>query len=60
MVSHDGDGIIKPNDLTHALHGLGRPQRQMLPDMASSISASVGCGLPAMSAAADMIWPDWQ
>src|SRR6202030_138140 len=32
----------------------------MLPDMASSMSASVGCGLLASSADADMIWPDWQ
>src|SRR6202166_2085224 len=32
----------------------------MLPDMASSMSASVGCGLLASSAEADMIWPDWQ
>src|SRR6478609_4478769 len=32
----------------------------MLPDIASSISDSVGCGLPASSADADMIWPDWQ
>jgi hypothetical protein len=36
------------------------PQRQMLPDMASSMSASVGCRLLASSAEADMIWPDWQ
>src|SRR5262249_45935372 len=32
----------------------------MLPDIASSISESVGCGLRASSAEADMIWPDWQ
>src|SRR5882762_6210730 len=32
----------------------------MLPDIASSMSESVGCGLLARSAAADMIWPDWQ
>jgi hypothetical protein len=32
----------------------------MLPDMAASISASVGLGLAASSAAADMICPDWQ
>src|SRR6266404_1462685 len=32
----------------------------MLPDIASSMSASVGCGLLARSAEADMIWPDWQ
>src|SRR6476661_799797 len=32
----------------------------MLPDIALSISASVGCGLLASSADADMIWPDWQ
>src|SRR5207245_9477448 len=36
------------------------PQRQMLPAMAPSMSASVGCGLRASSAAADMIWPDRQ
>src|SRR5215472_3454471 len=36
------------------------PQRQMLPDIASSSSESVGCGLLASSAEADMIWPDWQ
>src|SRR5262249_52336518 len=36
------------------------PQRQMLPDIASSISESVGRGLLASSAEADMIWPDWQ
>jgi hypothetical protein len=29
-------------------------------DIASSISASVGCGLLASSAEADIIWPDWQ
>src|SRR5216684_2362931 len=32
----------------------------MLPDIASSMSESVGCGLLARSADADMIWPDWQ
>src|SRR5712691_3138891 len=32
----------------------------MLPNMASLLSASVGCGLVAMSPAADMIWPDCQ
>src|SRR6202011_2262770 len=32
----------------------------MLPDIASSMSESVGCGLLASSAEADMIWPDWQ
>ena len=32
----------------------------MFPNMASSISELVGCGLLASSAAADMIWPDWQ
>src|SRR5260370_31114765 len=32
----------------------------MLPGIASSISASVGWGLLARSADADMIWPDWQ
>src|SRR5712671_2186485 len=32
----------------------------MLPDIAPSISESVGCGLLARSAEADMIWPDWQ
>jgi hypothetical protein len=36
------------------------PQRQMLPDIASSILESVGCGLLASSAEADIIWPDWQ
>src|SRR5262249_56163006 len=36
------------------------PQRQILPDMAASISASVGLGLLSRRAAADMIWPDWQ
>ena len=29
-------------------------------DMATSMSASVGLGFLASSAAADMIWPDWQ
>jgi hypothetical protein len=24
MVGHDGDGIVEPNDLTHALDGFGR------------------------------------
>src|SRR5712671_2221161 len=32
----------------------------MLPDIASSMSESVGRGLLASSAEADMIWPDWQ
>ena len=32
----------------------------MLPDMAASISASLGLGFFSRSAAADMIWPDWQ
>src|SRR6185312_11033164 len=36
------------------------PQRQMLPAMALSISASVGLGFSVRSAVADMIWPDWQ
>src|SRR5499427_11169866 len=36
------------------------PQRQMLPAMAPSISTSLGLALPASSALADMIWPDWQ
>src|SRR5262245_41718471 len=32
----------------------------MLPDMAESIWASVGRGVFASSAAADISWPDWQ
>ena len=36
------------------------PQRQMLPDMALSMSASLGAGLVFSNATADMIWPDWQ
>src|SRR5437016_2550428 len=36
------------------------PQRQILPDMAASMSASLGWAFFAMSADADMIWPDWQ
>jgi hypothetical protein len=32
----------------------------MLPDIASLMSESLGCGLLASSAAADIIWPDWQ
>jgi len=32
----------------------------MLPDIASSMSASLGCELHASNADADMIWPDWQ
>src|ERR1700720_842424 len=36
------------------------PHRQMFPLMASSMSASVGLGFFASSAAADMICPDWQ
>ena len=36
------------------------PQRQILPDMAASMSASDGLGLEASSALALMIWPDWQ
>src|SRR5262249_36160196 len=32
----------------------------MLPDIAASMSESVGCALVARSAEADMIWPDWQ
>src|SRR4029079_19589554 len=36
------------------------PQRQMLPAMAASMSASEGLGLASSSAEADMIWPDWQ
>src|SRR5947209_4187815 len=32
----------------------------MLPLIASSMSASVGCGFSRSSTAADMIWPDWQ
>ena len=34
--------------------------RQMLPLIALLISASLGAGLFYSSAAADMIWPDWQ
>jgi hypothetical protein len=33
---------------------------QDLPDMAMSISESVGFGRCRNSAVADMIWPDWQ
>ena len=36
------------------------PQRQILPDIAASISASLGFAFFATSADADMIWPDWQ
>src|SRR5450631_3625061 len=36
------------------------PQRQMLPLMALSMSASLGVELVSSSAAADMICPDWQ
>ena len=36
------------------------PQRQMLPCIAESISASVGLGLVFSRAAACMIWPVWQ
>src|SRR5438094_338369 len=36
------------------------PQRQMLPAIASSMSASGGFAFRASSAAADMICPDWQ
>lgn len=36
------------------------PQRQMFPDMASSISVSVGLEFSASSTAALMICPDWQ
>src|SRR5712691_7052771 len=32
----------------------------MLPDIAASISASVGFGFALSSATADMIWPGWQ
>ncbi len=34
--------------------------RQMLPFIAASMSASVGFGLLARSADADMSWPAWQ
>jgi hypothetical protein len=36
------------------------PHRHTLPDMALSISASVGFSLVANRATADMICPDWQ
>jgi hypothetical protein len=36
------------------------PQRQMLPDIAASMSASLGFGFAESRAAADMICPDWQ
>ncbi len=36
------------------------PQRQRLPAIAPSMSASLGCGLSFSSAAAVMIWPAWQ
>jgi hypothetical protein len=36
------------------------PQRQMFPDIAASMSASLGFGLTLSKAAADMICPDWQ
>src|SRR5688500_5711517 len=36
------------------------PQRQMLPSIAPSMSASVSLGFPASSAQALMIGPDWQ
>ena len=36
------------------------PQRQRLPDMASSMSASVGLAFIASRHAADISCPDWQ
>jgi hypothetical protein len=36
------------------------PQRQIFPDIAALMSESSGLGVDASSAAADMIWPDWQ
>jgi len=36
------------------------PQRQMFPAMAALMSSSLGCGVAANSADADMICPDWQ
>jgi hypothetical protein len=36
------------------------PQRQILLDIAASISESVGSGVAISRAAADMTWPDWQ
>src|SRR5215831_8304524 len=36
------------------------PHRQIFQNIAVSMSESVGCGLLASSAEADMIWPDWQ
>src|SRR5678815_465121 len=36
------------------------PQRHRLPLIAVLMSASVGFGVLASSAAADMIWPAWQ
>src|SRR5688572_3421732 len=36
------------------------PQRQMLPCMAWSMSASVGFGFARSNAVAAMIWPAWQ
>src|SRR6267154_475397 len=36
------------------------PQRQIFPDIASSISLSVGLAFSFRRIAALMIWPDWQ
>src|SRR5204863_9615884 len=36
------------------------PQRQTLPDIAASMSSSLGSDCFASSATAVMIWPDWQ
>jgi hypothetical protein len=36
------------------------PQRQILPAMAASMSASFGAGVLASKALADMICPNWQ
>ncbi|MNQ82248.1 hypothetical protein D3C85_972950 [compost metagenome] len=44
-------GTLKPNS---------RPPPPAAPTIAASISASRGFGLLAISAAADMICPDWQ
>jgi hypothetical protein len=51
--------FLSGGDMHRGADALVVPQRQMLV-IAASMSASLGFGFFASSAAAAMIWPDWQ
>src|SRR4029453_3890500 len=68
--AHVADGVharsfaFVPASFAARLIGVGMrgyvAQRQMLPLMAASMSASLGAGMAVSSAVAAIPWPDWQ